>query len=38
MIFFRDGRELGRIIESPATTMENDFLKIIGAEEGRGKE
>jgi hypothetical protein len=30
MIFFRDGRELGRIIESPATTMENDFLKIIG--------
>jgi thiol-disulfide isomerase/thioredoxin len=35
MIFFRDGRELGRIIESPATTMENDFLKIIGAEEGR---
>ncbi len=38
MIFFRDGRELGRIIESPATTMENDFLKIIGPEEGRGKE
>jgi thiol-disulfide isomerase/thioredoxin len=37
MIFSRDGRELGRIIESPATTMENDFLKIIGPEEGRGK-
>ena len=34
IIFFRDGRELGRIIESPATTMENDFLKIIGPEEG----
>ncbi|MGD0231114.1 MAG: thioredoxin family protein [Syntrophorhabdales bacterium] len=38
IIFFRDGRELGRIKESPATTMENDFLKIIGPEEGRGKE
>ena len=38
MIFFRGGRELGRIIESPATTMEKDFLKIIGPEEGRGKE
>jgi len=38
MIFFRDGRELGRIIESPATTMENDFLKIIGPEEGQGNE
>jgi thiol-disulfide isomerase/thioredoxin len=37
MIFFRDGRELGRIIESPATTMENDFLKIIGPQEGQGK-
>jgi thiol-disulfide isomerase/thioredoxin len=36
MIFFRDGRELGRIIESPATTMENDFLTIIGPEEGQG--
>jgi thiol-disulfide isomerase/thioredoxin len=38
MIFLRDGRELGRIIESPATTMENDFLKIVGPEEGRTRE
>jgi thiol-disulfide isomerase/thioredoxin len=33
MIFIRDGKELGRIIESPATTMENDFLKIVGQKE-----
>ncbi len=38
IIFFRDGRELGRIIESPATTMEKAFLKIVGPEEGRGKD
>ncbi len=37
MIFFRAGGELGRIIESPATTMENDFLKIIGPGQRRGK-
>ncbi|HUJ90782.1 MAG TPA: thioredoxin family protein [Syntrophorhabdales bacterium] len=30
IIFFDHGRELGRIIESPKTTLERDFLDIVG--------
>ncbi len=29
MIFYRDGKETGRIIESPKMGLEKDFLKII---------
>ena len=29
-IFYKDGKELGRIIESPEDTLEADFLRIIG--------
>ena len=29
-IFYKDGKELGRIIESPENTLEADFLRIIG--------
>ncbi len=28
-IFFRDGKELGRIIETPVESLEKDWLKII---------
>jgi hypothetical protein len=28
-IVYRKGKEVGRIIETPATTMENDFLEIL---------
>jgi len=31
IIFFDHGRELGRITESPKTTLERDFLDIVGA-------
>ncbi|MGD0235278.1 MAG: thioredoxin family protein [Syntrophorhabdales bacterium] len=30
IIFFDHGRELGRITESPKTTLERDFLDIVG--------
>ncbi len=29
MIFFRDGEEIGRIVESPEKTLEQDMLKIM---------
>lgn len=28
-IFFKDGKELGRIIEKPQTTLENDLAKLL---------
>ena len=32
IIFFGNGRELGQIIEYPKTTLEKEFLKIVGSE------
>jgi thiol-disulfide isomerase/thioredoxin len=29
MVFLRDGKELGRIVEYPKTTVEEDFLAIV---------
>lgn len=29
-IFYRDGKEIGRIIESPKVSLEKDMLKILG--------
>jgi thiol-disulfide isomerase/thioredoxin len=29
IIFFKDGKELGRIVESPEETLEKDILKIL---------
>ena len=28
-IFYKEGKEIGRIIESPNETLEKDFLKIV---------
>ncbi len=28
-IFYRDGKEIGRIVESPKETLEKDMLKIL---------
>lgn len=35
LIVTRGGREIGRIIEEPKTTIEGDLARIIGAEPGR---
>jgi len=29
-IFYKDGKELGRIVETPKTTLESDMLEILG--------
>jgi len=31
-IFFRDGREIGRIVENPKTGMVEDFMEILFGE------
>ncbi len=33
IVFFRDGVEIGRIVETPRDSLENDILKIISGQE-----